>query len=197
MEERQKVYFREFQWNFGIPLAQAADWHCKYRVIANQLILGNSKPEEKIKLDITMQGFENYMYVILQPKGQFNDVWKNQSTKARQAIYKAEHGARFMIPTDYDVLISFAPVSNNNGIEKTSINGGVSLRAELVDKVKLTDRTQEMAMYTTFVNVLRPGEIDIFPVIDRNDLQDGKYNPTPETETDIAPESNNTNPDEV
>jgi len=52
-------------------------------------------------------------------------------------------------------------------------------------------------MYTTFVNVLRPGEIDIFPVIDRNDLQDGKYNPTPETETDIAPESNNTNPDEV
>jgi len=46
-----------------------------------------------------------------------------------------------MIPTDYDVLISFAPVSNNNGIEKTSINGGVSLRAELVDKVKLTDRT--------------------------------------------------------
>ena len=72
-----------------------------------------------------------------------------------------------MIPTDYDVLVSFAPVANIDGSERTSINGGVSLRVELVDKVKLSDRTLDMAMYGQFVNVLRPGEIDIYPEVIR------------------------------
>jgi hypothetical protein len=52
-----------------------------------------------------------------------------------------------MIPTDYDVLVSFAPVANTQGSERDSINGGVHLRAEVVEQVKLSDRTKDMALY--------------------------------------------------
>lgn len=66
IEQREITYIRNFNWAFGIPLREAKDWHCKYRVITNDMLLGDTDGVEKIVLDISMKGFDNYVYVILQ-----------------------------------------------------------------------------------------------------------------------------------
>lgn len=61
-----------------------------------------------------------------------------------------------MIPAEYDVLISFAPVSAKSG--KTTNTGSITLNAFLAH-IQLNDYLPYM---TSFLNVLRPGENDIF-----------------------------------
>ena len=74
LEEREKWVQRTFQWGFAIPTDYANDWHCKYRVLTNDMLIGGVKPTEKIIVDFVMHGFDDYVYVILQPKGSINDV---------------------------------------------------------------------------------------------------------------------------
>lgn len=74
IEQRKYQYTRTFNWTQTIPSSDAINWHCKYRVVTNELILGGLDGVEKIVLDVTLNGFDEYVYVILQKKDEFIDI---------------------------------------------------------------------------------------------------------------------------
>lgn len=61
---RNHWYQRRFSWPFPIPTKAASSWNCKYRVLANDMLLGGLDKDEKIILDFEFKGFDNYVYLI-------------------------------------------------------------------------------------------------------------------------------------
>ena len=59
-----------------IPTVEAFDWHCKYRIYANQDLIRNSGKEGYMYLEIEPYGFDEDVYVIIQPYGEFIDYVK-------------------------------------------------------------------------------------------------------------------------
>lgn len=138
IELRDRVYSKEWVWHFPLPRSDAANWHCKYKVMANLLFLRPLQPDEKIMLDFTLEGFENSVYLIVQKRYTFVDVHRGQSSDEVQRIVTVKHGTRVFIPPEEDVYISFAPISNSDGREMTSMSGKFAFTAQL-KKITIKD----------------------------------------------------------
>lgn len=124
------------------------------------MLLGQIGAEEKIILDFTFVGFDNYVYLITQQNGSFVDIATNQNGQKVEQIHKIKSGYRVIVPANWDVLIAFAPESNNDGRVETSNGGYLLVRAYLKPKITIEDWNQKLM---EFLNLLRIGEIDIFP----------------------------------
>ena len=77
VEQRNFGYTREFNWDVAVPTSEAKDWNCKYRVMSDEKLLGGVGEEEKTVLDFTLTRFDDYVYVIIQEKGQMKNVEQN------------------------------------------------------------------------------------------------------------------------
>ena len=75
LEEAGKVRKRSHTWNQEIPTNSAMDWHCKFSIRADRSLVASEDPEErgKIFLQLEPYGFDEEVYVIIQPHGQFHD----------------------------------------------------------------------------------------------------------------------------
>ena len=72
-------------------------------------------------------GFDEEMYVIIQPKGQFFDFSIENPVNDITKVYKGYFGRKFLIPAEFDVLIYFAPIKYNSKKQAT-LNGKFRFR---------------------------------------------------------------------
>ncbi len=77
-------------------------------------------------IDIWIQGFDNYVYIILQKHDLFNDITKKDKNVVQKSML-VKNGQRFVIPAEYDILITFAPISNDDGSILTNKGGFIKI----------------------------------------------------------------------
>ena len=75
-------------------------------------------------IDINFEGFDNFVSLIFQKLDDL-DGTEHESDEDIQQEYPAENGSTFILPGEYDVIIMFAPQSNND--ETTLVNNGGSI----------------------------------------------------------------------
>jgi len=109
---------------------------------------------EKVLVDIQFFGFDDYVHVILQKRNRFRDVVLDQPIEDIQAIYVAQNGSRFIIPGEYDVIITFAPVANRERTFGTS-HGAIKLVVEMRSDEQISD---EDRAGDHVIETYRPGE---------------------------------------
>ena len=93
------------------------------------------------------------------------------------------------MPAEYDILISFAPISNKDGTMETTRNGGIQVKAYLEPATSLSDWNGKVHQ---FKNILRQGEVDIFPQVYVGPTIDPDQEVEIITNTTIVPDSNST-----
>ena len=62
-------------------------------------------------------------------------------------------GSKLILPGEFDLIILFAPISNENGDQKVNQGGSFSINS--IFKVDVTDQERQEA---GVINVYRPGE---------------------------------------
>ena len=168
LDEADLTAVREYRWDDtqSLPAQEAADWHCKYQVTAGPELASDQGKGGHIVIDVEMEGFDNYVYLILQAHNQFNDIQDEQPVPGAsdtdeaevQRYYPAKHGSRFIVPGEQDALIAFAPVSNNDGTQGTSQGGRISIKAVYRHSLSAVEWNGEDVQY-----VPRPGEAEEEP----------------------------------
>lgn len=68
---------------------------------------------------------------------------------------KISNGKKYILPAEQDVLITFAPFSNNDGSSKVNKGGRFAVKATYKVDVKKEEKQDKNTE-----NVLRPGETD-------------------------------------
>ena len=153
---------REHVWDesVGLPTAEAKDWHCKYKVVASRELVADATQRGNTIIDVEMEGFDDYVYLILQAHDNFEDIGEDREKPAAgagevevQQQFRVKTGSRFIIPAEQDVLITFAPVSNGDGIPKTSRGASIAIRAVYRRAVACEESHAEGVTH-----VLRPGQ---------------------------------------
>ena len=69
-----------------------------------------NKPRDEIGylyLEGEQYGFDEDVWVIVQPSGEFIDFSSRNPLNEETKIYKAYFGRKFLIPAELDILISF------------------------------------------------------------------------------------------
>ena len=146
--------YRLFAWTREkVPQAAAMDWHCKYKISPDDAYVSKIV-SEKVLVDIQFFGFDDYVHVILQKRDEFKDVVPDQPVEDIQAIYVARNGSRFIIPGEYDVIITFAPVANREKTLGTS-HGAITLVVEMRAEEQISD---EDRAGVHVIETYRPGE---------------------------------------
>lgn len=72
-------------------------------------------------------GFDNDIFIIVQPRDKFYDFnFRSETNNPEKMtkVRKSYQGAKYIIPAEYDVLVSFAPVSYAFGSESVPIDDG-------------------------------------------------------------------------
>ena len=70
-------------------------------------------------------------------------------------MFSVKTGQKFIIPAERDILISFAPVSNDDGSVETSPIGFIQVITRLIQVPKVEDKTGP-----DVINILGPDEND-------------------------------------
>lgn len=74
---------REYTWKTSttnglkFPTEVASEWHCKYRIHADRDVvrsLLNIPQPGYIMVDLTLEGFDEFVYFIVQRHGKFKDI---------------------------------------------------------------------------------------------------------------------------
>ena len=107
---------REHKWTKYVPTSAARDWHCKYHVSAAPSLITSEVPEMRgyLYLEGEQYGFDEELYIIVQPQGQFFDFSIENPVNDITKVYKGYFGRKFLIPAEFDVLIYFAPIKFNS-----------------------------------------------------------------------------------
>jgi len=107
---------REHKWTKYVPTSAARDWHCKYHISAIPSLISSETEEMRgyLYIESEQYGFDEEMYVIIQPKGQFFDFSIENPVNDITKVYKGYFGRKFLIPAEFDVLIYFAPIKYNS-----------------------------------------------------------------------------------
>lgn len=92
-----------------VPYEGAEDIRCKYVVKPGANLPGKSTGY--IYLEIETYGFDEDVFVIIQPEGKYQNYVASSSSRSPQVL-KGRFGSKFYIPADNDVLMLFAPVRN-------------------------------------------------------------------------------------
>ena len=72
-------------------------------------------------------GFDNDVFVIMQPKGKFIDYnFRSQTNNPDKyvKVFKSRFGRKFLFPAEYDIFIDFAPISYLKNTNQQPINPG-------------------------------------------------------------------------
>ena len=124
---------RETQFDVSIP-DEDYDWHCKYVIQASQsLINGITYDDQNDKgylyVEGTQHGFDEEVWVIVQPRGEFYDYSSTHPKNLVTKVYKAVLGRKFLIPAELDVLILFSPLRKDGSNARTS-NGSFKIKTK-------------------------------------------------------------------
>ena len=114
---------REHKWTSIIPTKDAINWHCKYYVKAEEGLAGQGG---YVYIEAEQYGFMGDVYLIVQPRGQFYDFSIENPVNDVTKVFKAQFGSKFLVPAEYDSLISFAPIKR--GQEPTTYLGKFRFR---------------------------------------------------------------------
>ena len=85
-----------------MPAPSAADWHCKYSISADRLLVVDPREEYRgyIFLDIEPYAFDEDVFVIVQPHGEFYDHNRCDPQHQDTGVFAATFGRRFYIPAE-------------------------------------------------------------------------------------------------
>lgn len=96
-----------------MPIKESVDWHCKYMIKASDQLTSQQENPGQVFLQIEPYGFDERVYVITQPRGQFLNYNKANPTSPATKIFRAEFGRQFVIPAEYDIMVYFIPYGNS------------------------------------------------------------------------------------
>jgi hypothetical protein len=139
VEEKEKWFYKEYAWSMDMPSEKASDWNCKYHIIAARSLV-ITPPDQQTRpymfIEIETYGFDNFVKIIVQEYDKFRDYNPDQPVDSITRVHDVQFGGKnkFVVPGEHDILISFAPVSNDpirEGI--VSPNGKFRMRAKLID----------------------------------------------------------------
>ena len=75
IEKGNTDYKRIYEWGYDLPTSAAKDWNCKYKINADRGLIDDPSFEKaKIYVEINFQGFDNYVFLILQEHNMFRNV---------------------------------------------------------------------------------------------------------------------------
>lgn len=122
MSKSNEYVLREYKWSKYVPTTAARDWHCKYHISATESLISSEIEEFRGYLYVEGEqiGFDEEVYVIIQPRGQFYDFSISNPVNDVTKIYRAYFGRKFLIPAEFDVLISFAPIRYEEKAQATT-----------------------------------------------------------------------------
>ena len=69
-------------------------------------------------IEAESEGFDNDVIFIVQPRGKFYDFnFRSETNNPEKMtkVRKSQDGSKYIIPAEYDILVSFAPISNAFG----------------------------------------------------------------------------------
>ena len=102
---------KEHLFNLEVPTLAAASWHCKYHLTSSDEIA--TAAEGYIYLEAEQYGFDDNVFVYVQPRGKFypfNFQSQTNNPDKMSKIFKSQFGRKFLIPAEYDIMIDFAPI---------------------------------------------------------------------------------------
>jgi len=152
---------RRHIWNVNIPNSDADQWNCKYQIRASQSLIDATESTGYIYLEIENYAFDEYIFIIIQPRNQFHDfIYEcpiNQITKIHTFI-GFDH--KYYIPIEYDIFVSFEPVGNSPFSPWDSSHEG-QLRFKTKAVQEIDSEHLEDADHTI---VERPQQHEIIPI---------------------------------
>lgn len=130
IDEMNKEYTRSHRWGTQVPTLKALTWNCKYVIRAKRELVSQEEESERgyIMLQVEQYGFDEEVFLIVQPHGQYADFSQSNKDQVTQ-IYKVAFSQRFFIPAEHDLLLAFKPVKSESN--HYSPSGLIKLRAWL------------------------------------------------------------------
>lgn len=112
IRESNKFVEREHIWDFETPTLDAKNYFCKYHIQVDDALISGDADADKglIYLEGEQYGFDEEVFVYVQPKGQWENFSSTNKVNDITTIYRAFFGRKFLIPAEYDVMVSFAPI---------------------------------------------------------------------------------------
>jgi len=146
-------YTGEVNWDETIPSEAAADWNCKIRVkLWKQMYIGKSTKQRGWNLiQIENYGFDDNVYLIVNPQGRYKDFRKDDPVNDITRVYKIDFGRKLYIPAEYELLFSYAPVASRSG--KTFAKGKFRYRVKKVTEFDEGDETDK-----SVIRMFRPAD---------------------------------------
>lgn len=131
-------------WNQEVPTLNAKNFYCKFKIFASEEITSKASEQDigHIYIEGEQYGFDEEVFVFVQPKGQWVDYSSRSPVNDITTIYKAYFGRKFLIPAEYDVMVSFAPIRWERGSENalsglTVSEGGYRMR--IMHQMEITE----------------------------------------------------------
>ena len=104
LQKEDEVVVRVQEWPSyeRLPTSNAENWYCKYKVTTRRELIDldrnntndptNSTSKGHIILQVFMEGFDDYAYMILQAHNFFTDITNNQDPDKVQRFYQLLNG---------------------------------------------------------------------------------------------------------
>lgn len=139
----------EHAFDLEVPTTAAAAWHCKYHVTSEDAI-ATADTIGYTYLETEQYGFDDDVWVIVQPRGKyysFNFQSQTNNPEKMSKVFKAYFGRKFLIPSEYDILLDFAPIKYNKvNLEagyQPQPGGSFRFRAKYVTEITQADRDDD------------------------------------------------------
>ena len=112
----------------SVPTLNAKNFHCKFKIFASDEIVSKQNEQDigHIYIEGEQYGFDEEVFVFVQPRGEWDNYSSQNPVNDITTIYKAYFGRKFLIPAEYDVMISFAPIRWERGSQNYLNNLQVS-----------------------------------------------------------------------
>ena len=104
-----------YYWTQAIPSPDASEWYCKYHISAERDLVNKENPDDRgyIYLEVEPYAFDEDVFIIIQPHKGFYDYNPDCPHREVTTVLRATFGSRFLIPAEYDILLSFMPTGNS------------------------------------------------------------------------------------
>ena len=108
-----------------------------------------SGPEGYVQIEVTKNGFDDFVYIITQEKGKFEDYKDSERYKKPTRIIEVGYrytshnkqseytgGNIYYIPTELDIFISYAPVKNRpTRTMLATFNGSIKIQSKFIKDI--------------------------------------------------------------
>ena len=96
------------------------DWNCKYHLrshLDDAAISGAESDRGYLYFVAEQYGFENNVYVLMQPRDKYYDFnFRSQTNNPDKytKVFRSRFGRKYLIPAEYDILVLFGPSDYNS-----------------------------------------------------------------------------------